>query len=71
MSNRFRCRPYALEEELMSKDKQRREAKKPKKKAPKADPAARRTPPAMPVRRHPRLGPPAVSPSAPARARWD
>jgi hypothetical protein len=26
----------------MSKDKQRREPKKPKKKAPKADPAARR-----------------------------
>ncbi len=26
----------------MSKDKQRRETKKPKKKAPKADPAARR-----------------------------
>jgi hypothetical protein len=37
-----------LEEDLMSKDKQRREAKKPKKKAPKVDPAARRTPPAMP-----------------------
>ena len=43
MSTRFRCSPTALEEELMSKDKQRREAKKPKKKAPKADPAARRT----------------------------
>jgi hypothetical protein len=32
----------ANEEELMAKDKQRREAKKPKKKAPKADPATRR-----------------------------
>jgi hypothetical protein len=32
----------------MSKDKQRREAKKPKKKAPKVDPATRRTPPPLP-----------------------
>jgi hypothetical protein len=42
-----------LEEELMSKDKQRREAKKPKKKAPKADPAARRVPPTMPGQSEP------------------
>jgi hypothetical protein len=32
----------------MSKDKQRRETKKPKKKAPKVDPATRRTPPSVP-----------------------
>lgn len=37
----------------MSKDKQRREAKKPKKKAPKADPAARRVTAPVPGQQSP------------------